>query len=179
MKTSLFDYELPKRFIAQHPAEKRDCSRLLVLHRETGSIEHRIFSDLPEYIRSGDVLVVNDTRVIRARLFGKRSTGGAAEVVRFETERIEKLLAPLDRAADRMIRAEALSVGIATAVSPSGALDAFLVLWRNANLVSRIAGLYYGKPGVRGSLLILGDVLTAQERDEEGLTAYRTAVETL
>ena len=87
--------------------------------------------------------------------------GGAAEILRFETERIDPLLKPLDREADRLIRAEALSVGIATALSPSGALDAFLVLWRNANLVSRIAGLYYAKPGVRGRLLVLGDVSSA------------------
>ncbi|MHC4471463.1 MAG: DUF697 domain-containing protein [Planctomycetota bacterium] len=85
----------------------------------------------------------------------------AAGIVRFEKERVDPLLAPLDREADRLIRAEALSVGVATALSPSGALDAFLVLWRNANLVSRLANLYYGKPGVRGSLLILSDVSSA------------------
>jgi len=85
----------------------------------------------------------------------------AAAIVRFEQERVDPLLVPLDREADRLIRAEALSVGVMTALSPSGALDAFLVLWRNANLVSRLANLYHGKPGVRGSLLVLGDVSSA------------------
>ena len=80
------------------------------------------------------------------------------EMVRFERERIEPILAPLDREADRVIRSEALAVGVSTAISPNGTLDAFLVLWRNANLVSRLANVYYGKPGVTGSLRILRDV---------------------
>ncbi|MCU0726538.1 MAG: YcjF family protein [Planctomycetes bacterium] len=82
-------------------------------------------------------------------------------LARFERERLEPLLAPLDRQADSLIRKEALAVGVATALSPNGALDAFLVLWRNANLVSRLANVYYGRPGIRGSLRILGDVGSA------------------
>lgn len=70
LKTSDFDYELPKDRIAQHPAARRDESRLLVLNRGTGAIAHKTFRDLPEFIRAGDLLVVNDTRVIPARLFG-------------------------------------------------------------------------------------------------------------
>ncbi len=81
MRTDLFDYDLPREFIAQHPAEQRDTSKLLVLRRDTGKTEQRTFADLPEYLGRGDVLVVNDTRVIRARLHGHRSTGGNVEVL--------------------------------------------------------------------------------------------------
>jgi S-adenosylmethionine:tRNA ribosyltransferase-isomerase len=80
MKTSDFDYELPRELIAQYPSERRDESRLLVLRRDSGETEHRRFRDVIDYIRSGDVLVVNDSRVIPARLIGRRSTGGRAEM---------------------------------------------------------------------------------------------------
>ena len=80
MLTSLFDYELPPHFIAQQPAEPRDSSRLLVLHRATGQIEHRSFRDIGDYLSPGDLLVGNDSRVIPARLHGRKVTGGAVEV---------------------------------------------------------------------------------------------------
>ncbi|MBK8049769.1 MAG: tRNA preQ1(34) S-adenosylmethionine ribosyltransferase-isomerase QueA [Anaerolineales bacterium] len=80
MDTSLFDYELPLEFIAQQPAEPRDSSRLLVLHRADGRIEHRTFHEIGDYLASGDLLVANDSRVIPARLHGRKSTGGAVEV---------------------------------------------------------------------------------------------------
>lgn len=80
------------------------------------------------------------------------------EIREFEAEKVTPLLEPLDCEVDRLIRAEALSVGAATALSPNGTLDAFIVLWRNGNLVSRIANIYYGRPGVRGSLAVLRDV---------------------
>lgn len=70
LKTADFDYELPPELIAQHPAERRDASRLMVLNRATNGIEHRHFSDLTDYLRAGDVLVVNDSKVIPARLYG-------------------------------------------------------------------------------------------------------------
>ena len=80
MKTSAFDYNLPEELIAQTPASPRDSSRLLVYHRDTGAVEHRIFRDVIEYLNPGDVLVVNQTRVIPARLYGvKEGTGGAIE----------------------------------------------------------------------------------------------------
>lgn len=85
----------------------------------------------------------------------------AAELERFENRELEPLLRPLDEEANRMIRREALAVGIGTAVSMNGAVDAFIVLWRNANLVARVAAIYYGRPGVRGSLVILRDVAAA------------------
>lgn len=74
MKTSDFDYFLPEELIAQRPLERRDSSRLAVFHRDTGEIEHRHFYDITEYLQAGDVLVINDTRVIPARLMGVRIT---------------------------------------------------------------------------------------------------------
>ncbi|MBQ1508578.1 MAG: S-adenosylmethionine:tRNA ribosyltransferase-isomerase, partial [Erysipelotrichaceae bacterium] len=82
MKLSDFDYELPEELIAQHPADKRDESRLLVLHKNTGVIEHRHFYDILDYLHEGDVLVRNDSRVIPARLYGtKKDTGAKVEVL--------------------------------------------------------------------------------------------------
>ncbi len=80
-QTSDFDYDLPESMIAQTPAEPRDSSRLLVLHRATGQIEHRRFGDISDYLRQGDVLVLNQTRVIPARLFAHKSSGGRVEVL--------------------------------------------------------------------------------------------------
>ena len=80
MRTNRFDYPLPPSFIAQEPAEPRDNSRLMVLHRFDGHIDHRRFRDLGEYLKPGDVLVANDTRVIRARLRAQKITGGLIEV---------------------------------------------------------------------------------------------------
>ena len=79
MKTADFDYELPEELIAQTPVEPRDSSRLMVLHRATGEREHRHFRDIIEYLNPGDALVINETRVIPARLLGvKEGPGGAA-----------------------------------------------------------------------------------------------------
>lgn len=82
MKLSDFNYELPEELIAQEPLPDRSSSRLLVLDRNDGSMEHRVFSDLPEYLQKGDCLVLNNTRVIPARLLGAREdTGGKIEFV--------------------------------------------------------------------------------------------------
>jgi S-adenosylmethionine:tRNA ribosyltransferase-isomerase len=82
MKTSDFDYYLPPELIAQTPIEPRDHSRLLVLERQQGTIEHRHFYDILEYLHEGDVMVFNDSRVIPARLKGKRSgSGGKVEIL--------------------------------------------------------------------------------------------------
>lgn len=75
-----FDYELPQELIAQHPMEPRDHSRLLVVDKHTGEIQHRHFYDLVDYLKPGDVLVFNDTRVIPARLHGTKDTGAHVEV---------------------------------------------------------------------------------------------------
>ena len=81
MKTSDFDYDLPQELIAQEPAAVRDGCRMLVMDRESGALEDRIFHDIEEYLNPGDLLVANETRVLPARLLGaKRNTGGQAEV---------------------------------------------------------------------------------------------------
>jgi len=76
-----FDYDLPPDLIAQEPAPERDAARLLVLNRSSGGIEHRTMSDVPLYLRAGDVLIINDTRVIPARLFGVYDDGKSVEVL--------------------------------------------------------------------------------------------------
>ena len=81
MKKTDFYFDLPEELIAQTPIPERDHSRLLVLERETGRIEHRHFYDLPAYLREGDCLVINDSRVLPARLLGRRSSGGGVELV--------------------------------------------------------------------------------------------------
>jgi len=98
MRTSDFDFELPERLIAQTPPAERGASRLLVLHRGTGAVEHRMFRDLAEYLRPGDTLVLNDTRVMPARLLGRKAdTGAKVELlllVRLEGDRWEVLAKP-------------------------------------------------------------------------------------
>jgi len=76
-----FDYDLPESSIAQTPVEPRDASRLLVLHRDTGALEHRIFRDIGEYLRPNDLLVLNQTRVIPARIYARKETGGRVELL--------------------------------------------------------------------------------------------------
>ena len=87
MEVARFDYELPEALIAQQPATPRDASRLMVLHRATGQLEHRTFRDIVDYVRPGDVLVFNDTRVMPARLVGqRRPQGGRVEVLLLRRE---------------------------------------------------------------------------------------------
>ena len=81
MQTSDFDYNLPESSIAQTPAEPRDSSRLLVLHRDRGTLEHRVFRDVSDYLRAGDLLVLNQTRVIPARIYARKETGGRVEIL--------------------------------------------------------------------------------------------------
>ena len=82
MKTSDFDYYLPQELIAQSPIEPRDASQLMVLDRKTGAIEHRTFHDLADYLAAGDVLICNESRVVPARLFGRKTpTGGKVELL--------------------------------------------------------------------------------------------------
>lgn len=81
MKTADFDYNLPESSIAQTPLEPRDSSRLLVLNRSTEKLEHRIFNQISDYLNPGDLLVLNQTRVIPARIFGHKSTGGKVELL--------------------------------------------------------------------------------------------------
>jgi S-adenosylmethionine:tRNA ribosyltransferase-isomerase len=81
MLTSDFDYDLPPACIAQTPVEPRDSSRLLVLTRQTGQIEHRVFRQLTSYLNPGDLLVLNETRVISARLYARKPSGGKVELL--------------------------------------------------------------------------------------------------
>ncbi|PIT90231.1 MAG: tRNA preQ1(34) S-adenosylmethionine ribosyltransferase-isomerase QueA, partial [Candidatus Komeilibacteria bacterium CG10_big_fil_rev_8_21_14_0_10_41_13] len=76
MKLKDFDYHLPKELIAHKPADKRDRSRLMVVDRQSGKLEHKHFFDLPDYLQPGDVLVVNKTKVFPARLIGNRLVTG-------------------------------------------------------------------------------------------------------
>lgn len=77
MNIELFDYNLPEELIAQEPLAERSASRLLVLDKKSGAVRHRLFSDLPSYLRPGDALVLNNTRVIPARLYGQKEDSGA------------------------------------------------------------------------------------------------------
>lgn len=89
LKTDLFDYPLPESLIAQRPVERRDESRLLVIHRAERRIEHRQFRDLPEYLRTGDTLFRNNAAVIPARLHAQRPTGGQVECLLLRPAAIE------------------------------------------------------------------------------------------
>ena len=98
LKTSDYKFDLPQELIAQDPLEDRAASRLMVMNKETGEIEHRIFRDIKEYLRPGDTLVLNDTKVIPARLLGtKEDTGANAEILllrRLDKNRWETLVRP-------------------------------------------------------------------------------------
>jgi len=122
LKVSDFDYELPEELIAQTPLEKRDESRLLVYHRNSKKIEHRVFKEIGEYLNPGDCLVINDTKVLPARLLGhKEETGGKMEFVLLNREKEDTwrvLVKPGRRAqigtrfvfGDGLLKAEVLSV---------------------------------------------------------------------
>ena len=90
MKTHDFWYDLPEELIAQTPLERRDGSRLMVLNRETGEIQHKHFYDVIDYLNPGDCLVMNDSRVLPARLLGQRLPGGGACEVLLLIDRGEK-----------------------------------------------------------------------------------------
>ena len=81
LKSKSYYYDLPEEYIAQTPVEPRDMSRLLVYHKDNGQIEHKIFKDITEYFKKGDVLVINNTKVIPARLMGKKDTGAEIEIL--------------------------------------------------------------------------------------------------
>lgn len=93
MQTSEFDYDLPPELIAQAPLPRRDRCRLLVLNRQSGTVSHRQFDELPRILRPGDLLVLNDSRVIPARLRGRKPTGGRVEVLLTRRRRADSWLA--------------------------------------------------------------------------------------
>jgi S-adenosylmethionine:tRNA ribosyltransferase-isomerase len=93
MKLSQFKFKLPENLIAQHPAQNRDESRLMVIHRETGLIEHKLFKDVLDYYNEGDVMVLNNTKVFPARMYGnKEKTGATIEVFLLRELNAESLL---------------------------------------------------------------------------------------
>ncbi|MBM3244871.1 MAG: tRNA preQ1(34) S-adenosylmethionine ribosyltransferase-isomerase QueA [Candidatus Omnitrophica bacterium] len=81
LKLTDFDFDLPKELIAQYPLKERDAAKLIVVHKKSGQIEHRSFKDIIDYLSKDDLLVLNDTKVMPARLIGRRKTGGKAEVL--------------------------------------------------------------------------------------------------
>ena len=107
LNTHTYYYDLPQELIAQTPVEPRDSSRMLVYHKDTKSIEHRIFHDIAEYFKPGDCLVINDTKVIPARLYGtKVDTGANIEVLllkRAELDKWEVLCKPAKRAKNGVV----------------------------------------------------------------------------
>lgn len=130
LSTDMFDYELPKEFIAQTPAEPRDHSKLLVYERQTDAVRHRHFYNLPEYLRAGDVLVINETRVLPARLMGRRETGGVIELLllnRREKDIWETLARPgrRIRPGDRLVFSEGLSADVLESLEDGGRLVRF------------------------------------------------------
>ena len=111
MKTSDFNFDLPQELIAQTPIEKRDASRLLVLDKESGAWEHRHFFDLPEYLHPGDCLILNDSRVLPARLLGQRLPGGGACEVLLLIDRGENTWECLVRPGKHLRQGAKLSFG--------------------------------------------------------------------
>ncbi len=109
-KLSDYDYHLPKEFIAQQPLENRADARLLVLHRNTGRMEHRVFSEITGYFSPGDFLVLNDTKVIPARLQGKRAGGASVEIL-FIEETDERRWEVLLKSNAKLKAGEEISVG--------------------------------------------------------------------
>ena len=113
MKTAEFDYDLPPELIAQTPIEPRDASRLMVVRRETSEIEHRLFGDILEYLRDGDLLVLNQSRVLPARLFGhKTRTGGRVELLLLNRREAHTW--------EALVRGRGLRPGTAITLAPPG-----------------------------------------------------------
>ena len=129
MKLSEFIFDLPSELIAQHPADKRDASRLMVVNRSTGNISHLLFSDLPSAIGPEDLLVLNNTKVFPARIFGYKE-GGTAKIevlLLRETEKgcWEVLLKPARRAAPGATIVFEKSVILLIKKAPVGAIKIY------------------------------------------------------
>ncbi|HSB66971.1 MAG TPA: tRNA preQ1(34) S-adenosylmethionine ribosyltransferase-isomerase QueA [Anaerolineales bacterium] len=127
MRTSDFDYELPARYIAQTPLAHRDESRLLVLNRQSGTIQHSVFKNLGDYLQAGDVLVINETRVIPARLFARKlPSGGRVEILLLRKRNEytwEALVGGKGLNAGKQLQVESLNPG---EKSPMAVIDAVL-----------------------------------------------------
>ncbi len=119
MRSEELEYGLPAELIAQHPTARRDASRLLVYERGTGAVRHRTFAELPEELGPNELVVVNDTRVVRARITGRRASGGAAEVLLLEPLREPGEWEALARPSRRLRPGD--RIGSAELVEPLGA----------------------------------------------------------
>ncbi|MHC0035783.1 tRNA preQ1(34) S-adenosylmethionine ribosyltransferase-isomerase QueA [Pseudoneobacillus sp. C159] len=123
MKVDLFDFELPEELIAQVPLENRTASRLMVLHKETGELEHTTFANIKQFLKKGDCLVLNDTRVLPARLYGiKEETGAKVEVLLLKQiagDRWETLVKPAKRVKEGTVLTFGDGVLTATCVGSS------------------------------------------------------------
>ena len=124
LRTSDFDYELPKELIAQRPPANRDDSRLLVVRRESGTIEHRRFPDIVHEFGPGDLLVINDTQVIPARLVGRRHTGGKVEVLLVEpSDPDQRRWSALVKTRGRLHEGETVELGERAALRAARRID--------------------------------------------------------
>ena len=124
MRTSDFDYHLPPELIAQTPAEPRDSSRLLVLHRKTGQLEHRVFTSLLEYLRPGDLMVFNRSRVLPARLFGVRAGNGGRVELLLLRRQSPGVWQSLARPGRRLRAGEVIDILPNSTAAPDGGLTA-------------------------------------------------------
>ena len=164
MKTADFDYELPPELIAQTPQAVRDECRLLVMDRQSGALEDRLFHDIVEYVHPGDLFVVNDTRVMPARLLGfKRGTGGAAEVLLLR--KVAQELVPSNQEAEwevlvkpgKRLKPNTGAIVDFTDVKGNVALSAEIVDWApNATRGERIAHLSTSLPSLDEALHAVG-----------------------
>ncbi len=153
MKTADFDYNLPEELIAQEPAAQRDECRLLVMNRQTGEVEDRIFRDIKEYLRPGDLIIANETRVLPARLLGtKRGTGGAAEVFLLKDVTLETAGAEAASAAGAAAGSAAAGSAASGAAGAAAGANSETAGTAPANATSLNASAYWEvlvKPGRR------------------------------
>ena len=146
LKKSDFYYDLPEELIAQTPAEPRDSSRLLVYHRDTKRIEHKIFRDVIDYLVPGDVLVVNRTRVLPARIYAHTEHGGAVEVLllkRLSLTDWEVLVRPGKkcRPGARLVVNEELSLDVVSVTETGERIVKFLYDGMFEDILSRVGSV--------------------------------------
>jgi S-adenosylmethionine:tRNA ribosyltransferase-isomerase len=153
MRTADFDYQLPPELIAQHPASERDASRLLVFHRATGSVEHRQFRELPQFLKSGDALVLNNSRVIPARLRGLNArTGGRFEILLLNENATNDWWAMLRPGKRARVGTEI------TLLDRDGNLTHIRATISETNAEGHRRLAFNGTPNISGALLELGEV---------------------
>jgi S-adenosylmethionine:tRNA ribosyltransferase-isomerase len=151
MKTALFDYPLPPEAIAQTPAEPRDSSRLLVLDRASGKIAHRHFRDIGDYLNAGDLLIANDTRVIPARLWAHKATGGRVEI--FLLKQLDKVGAEWEC----LVRGRNLDAGVVLTLDARASVATAITATILAVLPSGSRQIHFSPP-IAGQLEQLGEI---------------------